>query len=235
LLEIKSGRSSGKNSSFFTAGGNSLTPTLKLPEPEFSRSRRSHRRFPERLAFTLNNRIRSLINPPEQLISKLNIRPKDVVVDFGCGPGFFTVPLAKVAGKTIAIDVSSQMLKRAAYYAKKSGVMVEFIKSDGTEIKLQDESVDLILLNHVFHEVEDKPKVLGEFLRTMKPAGRLVVVEKTRGGGVFSGKLGPPIIDVMEVTREMERAGFAYVETIPYGKDSIIISQKTASALRHPS
>jgi len=158
-----------------------------------------------------------------------------VVVDFGCGAGFFAVPLAKVAGKTIAIDVSSQMLKRAASYATKSGVMVEFIKSDGTEIRLGDESVDLILLYHVFHEVEDRPKVLSEFLRIMKPAGKLVVVEKTRGSSIFSGRLGPPIIDEMEVTQETERAGFAHVETIPHRKDSIIISQKMASALRGSS
>jgi len=187
------------------------------------------------LAFTLNNRIRSLINPPEQLISKLNIGPNDVVVDFGCGPGFFTVPIAKVAGKTIAIDVSSQMLKRAASYAKKSGVTVEFIRSDGSEIRLRDDSVDLVLLYHVFHEVEDKPKVLSEFLRITRPAGRLVVVEKTRGGSIFSGRLGPPIIDETEVTREMERAGFAYVEKIPHGKDSIIVGQKMTSALRPSS
>jgi ubiquinone/menaquinone biosynthesis C-methylase UbiE len=158
-----------------------------------------------------------------------------VVVDFGCGAGFFTVPLAKVAGKTIAMDVSSEMLKRAASYATKSGVIVEFIKSNGTEIRLGDESVDLILVYHVFHEVEDRPRVLSEFLRIMKPAGRLVVVEKTRGSSIVSGRLGPPIIDEMGVAREIELAGFAYVETIPHGKDSIIISRKMASALRPPS
>jgi len=208
--------------------GDGLTSILKLSELAFLRTERSHTRFPQRLAFTLNNRIRRFISPPERLISKLNIGPKDVVVDFGCGPGFFTVPLAEVAGKTIAVDASSQMLKRAASYAKSSGVMVEFMKSDGTEIRLGDESVDLILLNHVFHEVENRPIVLSEFMRIMRPAGRLVVVERTHGRSMFSGKLGPPIIDELEVTQEMERAGFAYVETIPHGKDSIIISQKMA-------
>jgi len=151
------------------------------------------------------------------------------VVDFGCGPGFFTVPLAKVAGKVIGIDVSPRMLERTASYASRSKVTVELVRNDGTDIRLGDDSVDMILLNHVFHEVEDRPKVLSEFLRIMKPSGRLAIVERTRGRGMLSGKLGPPIINEAEVIKELERAGFTFVRTIPHGKDSIIIAGKTAS------
>mgnify|MGYP001131726732 CR=1 FL=1 len=186
----------------------------------------AHKRFPERLAFTLNNRIRRFLQPPDKLISKLNVRPGDVVVDFGCGPGFFTVLLAKVAAKTIAVDVSPRMLERAASYAKKSGVTIQFLASSGTQIKLEDNSVDMVFLNHVFHEIEERPIVLGEFLRITRPSGRLVIVERTRGSRLLGGKLGPPIIDQTVVTREIERAGFAFAKTIPHGNDSIIIGQK---------
>jgi len=186
----------------------------------------AHKRFPERLAFTLNNSIRGFLQPPDQLVSKLNIRPSDVVVDFGCGPGFFTVPLAKIAAKTIAVDVSPRMLESAASYAKKSGVTVHFLTSSGTEIKLEDHSVDMVFLNHVFHEIEEKPIVLREFLRIMRPSGRLVIVERTRGSRLFAGKLGPPMIDQTEVTQEIERAGFAFAKTIRHGNDSIIIGQR---------
>lgn len=196
---------------------------------------RRHRRFPDRLAFILNNPLRRFLHPPEQLIAKLDVGPSDVVLDFGCGPGFLTVPLAKIASKTIAMDVSPQMLERAASYAWKIGVSVEFVKSDGKETRLGDESVDIILLSHVFHEVDDRPRVLSEFLRIMRPSGRLVVVERTRRGSIFSQIFGPPIIDEMEVIRELERAGFAWAETIPHGRDSIIIGQKRASALRTAS
>ena len=67
----------------------------------------AHKRFPERLAFTLNNPIRRRLSPPSQLILKLNIGPSDVIVDFGCGPEFFLIPLARIAGKAIGIDVST--------------------------------------------------------------------------------------------------------------------------------
>lgn len=187
-----------------------------------------HRSFPERLAFTLNNRIRGLLSPPEQLISKLDVGPEDVVVDFGCGPGFFTVPLAKVAGKVIGIDVSPQMLEKAASHARTKRVTAEFLRSDGSEIRLGDASVDTILLNHVYHEVEDRLRVLSEFLRIMKPSGRLAIVERTRGSSILSGKLGPPIISEAEVIRELERAGFTFVRRIPHAKDTIIVASKMA-------
>ena len=178
------------------------------------------------MALTLNNPIRRLLQPPERLISKLNIRPSDVVVDFGCGPGFFTVPLAKVAARTIAVDVSVGMLERAAAYAKKRGVTLEFLKSNGTEIRLPNETADLIFLYHVFREIDHRPEVLREFLRIMKRSGRLAVVEKMRGSRLFAGRLGPPVINPLEVVREMEDRGFTVTQTIAHGSDSVIVGQK---------
>jgi len=146
-------------------------------------------------------------------------------VDFGCGTGFYTIPIAKVVARTIAVDISPRMLERTDSNARKSGVTVELLRSDGVEIKLGGESVDLIFLNHVFHEVVDKQRVLNEFLRILKPSGRLAIVEKTRGG-LFSGKLGPPIIDQREVIQDLERAGFSLAETISCGNDSTIVGKK---------
>jgi len=78
---------------------------------------------------------------------------------------------------------------------------------------------------HVFHEVESRAKVLGEFLRILRPAGRVLIVEKTRGGRILR-ELGPPIINEAEVIDEVSKAGFATVRTVPAGNDSIIIGKK---------
>jgi len=178
------------------------------------------------LAFTLNNRIRRFLEPPDQLIAKLGLKASDVVMDFGCGPGFYTIPIAKAVAKTIAADVSSGMLEKTTSNAKKNDVTVDLLMTDGTAIKLGDGTVDLIFLNHVFHEIADGPKVLSEFLRIMKRSGRLAIVERTRGG-LFAWKPGPPIIDQSEVIQELERAGFTLAQTISHGNDSIMIGKKT--------
>ena len=174
----------------------------------------------------MNSRVRRFLEPPDRLISKLCLRTSDVVVDFGCGPGFYTIPIAKAVARTIAADISPRMLERTDSNAKKNGVTVVLLATDGTEIELGDESADLIFLNHVFHEIVDKRRVLSEFLRILKRSGRLAIVERTRSG-LFSGKLGPPIVAQTEVTEGLERAGFSLAETIAYGNDSIMIGKKT--------
>jgi len=190
-----------------------------------------HRRFPEGLAFTLNNPIKRLLGHPERLVAKLNVGASDVVLDFGCGTGFFTIPIAKVAARTIGADMSPKMLERTRSYAKRSGVRVDLIENDGTALKLPDEVVDMIFLNHVFHEIERRTMVLAEFLRIMKPSGRLVVVERTQGN-FLSRKLGPPVIDKKEVIQELEHAGFSLTEAIAHGKDTAIVSKRALNTRR---
>jgi len=184
-----------------------------------------HKRYPERLAFTLNNRVRRFLEPPDRLVSQLGLKATDVVVDFGCGPGFYTIPIARGVARTIAVDVSSHMLEKTVSNAKKNHVTVEALVSDGTAIRLDDGIVDLIFLSHVFHEVADRPKVLSEFLRIMKRSGRLAIVERTRGG-LLAWAPGPPIIDQAKIVQELERAGFRFTQTIPYGSNSIVTGKK---------
>jgi ubiquinone/menaquinone biosynthesis C-methylase UbiE len=189
-------------------------------------SQNDSRKIPERLAFTLDNPIRRYLDPPERLIGKLAVNPDDTVLDFGCGPGYFLIPLAQVARRAIGVDVSPRMLEKASRKAKKKGVSVELLQNDGTGIRLEDGSVDLIFLNHVFHEVDDKPRVLGEFRRILKPLGRLAIVERTRDSGRLMGNMGPPVVDEKRLIGEIQQAGFRFAQTIAHGNASIVISQK---------
>jgi len=105
------------------------------------------------------------------------------VVDFGCGPGYFTIDLAKKAQKVVGVDISPEMLKKAQRKAKKSKVKnIEFLQSDGKSLQLESSSVDIILLVTVYHEVGDNEVVLKEFGRVLKPSGKLVVVEVIKKG-----------------------------------------------------
>ena len=129
-------------------------------------------------AIFLDNPIRRWIQSPKELIEKLGFTPNNRVMDFGCGPGFFTIELAKSAKSVVAVDVSPEMLKKAQNKAKKSRVEnVQFLQSDGKTLQLEEISVDLILLMTVFHEVGDGATVLKEFSRVLKPTGRLTIVE----------------------------------------------------------
>jgi len=188
-----------------------------------SKSIHMHKRFPERLSFLLYNPIRRRLNPPTRLISRLGVGDKDTVIDFGCGPGFYTIPLARIAARTIGIDISAKMLERAGHNSKKDGVRVELIQSDGISIDLQDESVNLIMMVHVFHEIGDKEKVLREFSRLLKPSGRLAIVERTRADGLLSRRFGPPVMEHGVIVHAITQAGFTVIEVMQNGEDSMVI------------
>ena len=79
-------------------------------------------------------------------------------MDFGCGPGFFTVPFAKIAKEVVAVDSQPKMLGKLSKYAKKNGVIVKAIQSDGKSIPLPGGSFDLIFLSGVYHELGEKRK-----------------------------------------------------------------------------
>jgi ubiquinone/menaquinone biosynthesis C-methylase UbiE len=154
----------------------------------------------------------------------LGVGNEDTVIDFGCGPGFYTVPLARFAARTIGVDVSSRMLQRAGQNCKKNGVRVDLIQSDGIAIELGGESVDLILLVHVFHEIEDKERVLREFSRLLKASGRLAIVERTRAEGFLSRKFGPPVMDHKDVVKVLTECAFLVMEVLQNGEDSVVIA-----------
>jgi ubiquinone/menaquinone biosynthesis C-methylase UbiE len=56
------------------------------------------------------------------------------------------------------------------------------LQSDGKNIKVEDGSLDLILLVTVYHEVGESRTVLAEFRRILKPTGKLVIVEVVKKG-----------------------------------------------------
>ena len=98
-------------------------------------------------AWLLDNPIRRWLQPPSELIEKLALTSEQTVMDFGCGPGYYTIELAKRAKNIVAVDLQAQMLKKTQMKAAKSNAQnIRFLQSDGTNIKLNDGSVDIIFL-----------------------------------------------------------------------------------------
>jgi ubiquinone/menaquinone biosynthesis C-methylase UbiE len=179
-------------------------------------------------AIFLDNPIRRWIQPPFKLIEKLGINLSDVAMDFGCGPGFYTIELAKKAKNVVAVDLSPEMLKKAQNKAAKAGVKnIQFLQSNGTNIQLEDGSVDLILLATVYHEVGENEAVLKEFSRILKPDGKLVVVEVIKKG-IFPGA---PVQNPEALTAEIEAGNFKLDRMLPYKMYGIFFFSKKSSSL----
>jgi ubiquinone/menaquinone biosynthesis C-methylase UbiE len=102
-----------------------------------------------------------------------------VVLDYGCGAGSYSIPAAKIVGslgKIYALDIHPLAVESVQKRAQKEGIAnLEAIHS-GLETGLEDNYLDLILLLDVFSWVKEKEDLLGEFHRVLKPNGKLVIM-----------------------------------------------------------
>jgi ubiquinone/menaquinone biosynthesis C-methylase UbiE len=178
----------------------------------------------------LNNPLKRLFDrTPQYFIKILRISSDWTVIDFGCGPGFFTIPFAMVAGRVVGVDVQAEMIDKAENYARKARVRAGFIQSDGTTIGLPDESLDLVFLNLVYHEIEEKKATLSEFRRLLRPGGMVAVREKTENTLL---PMGPPILPVDLIRSGLEDAGFREIHSIGRRGRRIIAGVKPSGPIR---
>ena len=106
-----------------------------------------------------------------------SLRPGEIVVDLGCGGGldvFLAAGKVGPTGKAIGIDMTDEMLALARRNAA-GRLNVEFHKATIDALPLADASVDCVISNCVINLAPDKPAVLREIARVLKPGGRLAV------------------------------------------------------------
>ena len=135
---------------------------------------------PHQAAFFLDNWIRRLIQSPKKII-KPYIQEGNTVMDMGCGPGYFTIDMAKMvgpAGKVIAVDIQTSMLDRVRKKAQRHAVAewMEFHKAGDASIGLERQ-VDFILACYMIHEVPDVQHTLRELKNLLKTKGKILAVE----------------------------------------------------------
>jgi len=103
----------------------------------------------------------------------------ETVLDLGSGAGAdVLISARRVAptGKAIGLDMTDEMLELARRNAAEAGVdNVEFVKGYLEDMPLPDESVDVVISNCVINLSGDKPKVIAEAARVLKPGGRFAV------------------------------------------------------------
>jgi arsenite methyltransferase len=107
------------------------------------------------------------------------LSPDEVVLDLGSGGGIDVLLSARrvsPGGKAYGVDTTDEMLALARENQQKAGLEnVEFLKGEIEDIPLPDEHVDVVISNCVINLSTDKPKVISEAFRVLKPGGRFAV------------------------------------------------------------
>ena len=142
----------------------------------------------------------------EKFFKSIGIKKCQIVLDFGCGSGNYTIPVAKIVGANglvYAVDKDKNILNKLKSRAESEGLKnIKIINTGGgTKIKLDDKSVDVVLLYDVFHDYyfyyDERKILLSEIYRISKPNALVSVY--------------PTHMELEKVKGELERIGFHFV------------------------
>jgi ubiquinone/menaquinone biosynthesis C-methylase UbiE len=133
-----------------------------------------------RFAGLLDNPFRRLLQNPDKILGGL-VKPGQTAVDLGCGPGFFSMALARLAGESghvISVDLQPQMLDMARRRAAQLGLVsrMQFHQCPPDRIGI-DQPVDFALAFWMVHEVPDTEAFLREIRSFLKPDARFLLAE----------------------------------------------------------
>lgn len=121
---------------------------------------------------------------PEVVVRQSQILPGSIVVDFGCGSGYFSVAFAQAVGeegKVYAMDILPSALDAVASRAKSLGVTnicpkrANLERENGTG--LPDASVDWVIMKDVLFQNGHKELMMNEASRITRPGGKVFVME----------------------------------------------------------
>ena len=127
--------------------------------------------------FITGSLIRRAFSSPKKTVTKY-VSAGNVVADLGCGPGYFTFPLAELAGsggKVYAVDYDPGAVEKVEKKAKESGLdgVVEPRVGSAAEIDfVPDESVDFVFAHGLLCCMKDHAGTLGQIRRVLKKEGK---------------------------------------------------------------
>jgi ubiquinone/menaquinone biosynthesis C-methylase UbiE len=131
----------------------------------------------------LLNPVRKLLENPNKIFGEF-VREGMIVLEPGCGMGFFTLPLARMVGPrghVVAVEIQPRMLAGLKRRAQRAGLLerIELRHAEAGKLGLADLAgkVDLTVALHMVHEVPDQGSFITQVGEVLKPGGKLLIVE----------------------------------------------------------
>jgi ubiquinone/menaquinone biosynthesis C-methylase UbiE len=137
--------------------------------------------FPAARAGSLLNPLRRLIQSPTSTVRRMGLAGTDMVLEIGCGPGYFSRSIAAAVpdGSLVLFDLQVEMLELAR--KRLSGIEnIQFAQGDASSLPFPDASFDAVLLVLVLGEVPDRDRCIGEVARVLVQNGNVTFAESRR-------------------------------------------------------
>jgi len=127
-------------------------------------------------------KLRKIPENPSERLTEIGLKEEMTFLDVGCALGFYSFSAASIVGEkglVYALDKNSNLIEYVAKKVKNKEIEnIKAIAADATETGLDAESVDIVFLHLVLHNLEDKELAMREFNRVLKAGGKLVIDEE---------------------------------------------------------
>ena len=161
---------------------------------------------------------------PFRVMSHCPVNPRDTVADIGCGPGYFTLPLAKylIYGKVFALDASDEMIQACQERVNQARLgNVEVVKCEEYEFPVEAGVADGLFISVTLHHPEDRVRFLTAAKEMLKPGGWCFIVEWQKK----ETKSGPPQqvrITTEELRQIAKDSGFKFQSSLNLNSDYFV-------------
>jgi SAM-dependent methyltransferase len=136
----------------------------------------------------------ALWTDPAGVLAAVGVKPGTEVVDLCSGDGWFTLQIAKVARRVVAVDIDPDLLEVARHRLNESGMTnCEFVSGDAYALaSLVSRSADFVFMANAFHGVPDGPRLARAVRTTLNASGLFAVVNWHRRPRSETVILGEP-------------------------------------------
>jgi demethylmenaquinone methyltransferase/2-methoxy-6-polyprenyl-1,4-benzoquinol methylase len=115
------------------------------------------------------------------LTQKVDPQSGEKILDIAAGTGTSSMALKRPGVEVVAADFSKGMLAEG----KRRYPELEFVFADAMKLPFKNNEFDVVTMSFGLRNVQDREKALGEFLRVLKPGGRLVICEFSHVAGLL--------------------------------------------------
>lgn len=157
---------------------------------------------------------------PQDVIKRFNLREGDLVIDFGCGSGYWATVMAKIVGAgglILAIDPYEENLRILKDKATKAGLgNIKYFKAPYSSKNIPvPEKADLILISNVLSLIETDKELISSAKANAKKGTKLVVIDWKK-----ESKMGPKSgsgANIEDIILNAEKNGFRFKKLLPCG------------------
>lgn len=171
----------------------------------------------------------SFVNP-EEVVQKMGVSPGDKVADFGCGNGFFSIPMARAVGekgKIYAIDVMATPLEAVRSRAYLNGlnnvviIRADLERKNSLDEKIENGDCQQVFIANALCQAKKKKTLLSVAKRVLAAKGQLLIVEWKKDVNAAFSNFGPD--QDLRLTEErlkklVVEAGFKFIERFDAGE-----------------